>query len=235
MSGAYVDKVTSDEYLEMSRKLRAALTPADLDDTLAQVTAAAVEVLPQVRYASITIKHADGRLETAAPTDPLICDLDAAQYELQEGPCYEAAVDETFTATPDLAVDTRWPRYAPLAVSAGVQAQAGIRLFDTAKANGALNLYADQAGAFQDFDDLRELFSHQSGIAIAYAREITHLQEAVKTRQLIGQAVGVVMRQYGLDEARAFAFLSRMSSTSNTKLRVVAQRLVAEASSDRLE
>lgn len=226
---AYVGQVTTYDFLHLSRQLKAALKPADLDETLAQITAAAVEVLPQVRYASITIKHADGRLETAAPTDKLIHDLDAAQYDLQEGPCYEAAVDDTYAAAPYLATDGRWPRYAPVAVSAGVQAQAGIRLFETPKSNGALNLYADRSGAFENFADLSELFSHQSALAIEYAREITQLQEAVVTRQLIGAAVGVVMRQYDLDEARAFAFLTRMSSTSNVKLRIVAERLVAEA------
>lgn len=226
---AYVGSVTTHEFLDMSRRLKAALTPADLDETLVQITAAAVEVLPEVRYASITIKHADGRLETAAPTDELICDLDAAQYDLQEGPCYEAAVEDPFVSAPHLADDERWPRYAPVAVSAGVQAQAGVRLFETPKSDGALNLYAVQPGAFQDFNALSELFRHQSAVAIEYAREITHLQEAVKTRQLIGQAVGVLMHQYRLDEARAFAFLTRMSSTSNIKLRVVAHRLVEEA------
>jgi hypothetical protein len=220
--------VNDNEFLDLSRRLRAVLTPADLDETLANITAAAVEVLPDVRYASITIKHADGRLETAAPTDDLICDLDAAQYDLREGPCYDAATDSVHVASPHLAEDTRWPRYAPIAVDAGVNAQAGIRLFDAAKSQGALNLYAERAGAFEDLGALGELFSHQAAVAIDYAREIAQLKEAVATRQLIGQAVGVVMHQYGLDDARAFAFLTRMSMTSNTKLRVVAERVVQE-------
>jgi len=217
--------------LEASRRLRAALTPADLDETLSRITAAAVEVLPEVRYASITIKHADGRLETVAPTDDLLCDLDAAQYDLQEGPCYETAVDLVHVTAPYLAEDLRWPRYAPVAVSAGVQAQAGIRLFDSARSNGALNLYGDRPGAFEDLGGLGELFSHQAAMALEYARHITQLQEAVQSRQLIGQAVGVVMERYSLDDARAFGFLTRLSSTENVKLRLVAERLLDEVKS----
>lgn len=214
--------------LETSRRLRTALAPGDLDETLARITAAAVEVLPEVRYASITIKHADGRLDTVAPTHDFLCEVDAAQYELQEGPCYEAAVEAAHVTAPHLAEDDRWPRYAREAVSAGIQAQAGIRLFDAKASNGALNLYADQPGAFQDLDALTELFSHQAAMALDYARHISQLEEAVRSRQLIGQAVGVVMERYDLDDARSFGFLVRLSSTQNVKLRLVAERLVEE-------
>jgi hypothetical protein len=218
----------SSDMLETSRRLRTALTPGDLDETLARITAAAVEVLPDVRYASITIKHADGRLDTVAPTHDFLYEVDAAQYELQEGPCYEAAVESAHVTAPHLAEDDRWPRYAREAVSAGIQAQAGIRLFDAEASNGALNLYADHPGAFQDLGALTELFSHQAAMALDYARHISQLEEAVRSRQLIGQAVGVVMERYDLDDARSFGFLVRLSSTQNVKLRLVAERLVEE-------
>jgi hypothetical protein len=217
--------------LEASRRLSAALTPADLDETLTKITAAAVEVLPDVKYASITIKHADSHLETVAPTDDLLCEIDAAQYELQEGPCYEAATETVHITAPHLAQDPRFPRYAPVAVSAGIEAQAGIRLFDAPASNGALNLYADHPGAFEDLGGLGKLFAHQSAMALAYAREISQLNEAVRTRQLIGEAVGVVMERYQLDDARAFGLLTRLSQESNIKLRVVAQNLLDESRS----
>jgi hypothetical protein len=220
--------VDTSELLDASRRLSAALTPADLDKTLAQITAAAVEVLPEVSYASITVKHGDGRLETFAPTDKILCDIDAAQYELQEGPCYESATDSVHVTAPHLAEDERFPRYAPVAVATGIQAQAGVRLYDARDSNGALNLYSEQVGAFQDFDALSELFAHQSATALAYAREIDDLKSAVESRQLIGQAVGVVMERFKLDDARAFAFLARLSSHQNIKLRVIAKRLIDE-------
>ncbi len=215
--------------VDVSRRLRAALSPADLDDTLAHITAAAVEELPDVAYASITVRHADGRLETSAPTDDLVLDLDGAQYEYQEGPCYEAATDTVHVSSPDLEREPRWPRYAPVALAAGVRAQAGIRLFDAKDSNGALNLYSRDRGAFEVLDGIGALFTHHAATAIEYAREISHLQQAVKTRQVIGQAVGILMHQYGLDDARAFAFLTRISSHTNTKLRVLADQVIAEA------
>lgn len=219
--------------LEASRRLAEALRPGDLSQTLDRITAAAVEVLPEVDYASITIKHADGTLETYAPTDDMLTKLDAAQYEYQEGPCYESAVDTVHVTSPYLADDTRFPRYAPVAVAAGIEAQAGVRLFDADASSGALNLYARQAGSFRDLGALGQLFAHQSAMALAYARQISQLQEAVQTRQLIGQAVGVTMERFELDEARAFGFLTRLSQDTNVKLRVVAARLLEETAKER--
>lgn len=216
----------SEHLLDVSRRLSAALTPADLDSTLSTITAAAVEVLPDVRYASITVAHADGRLETSAVTAELIRDLDAAQYELREGPCYGAAVEAPRFTSPDLQHDARFPRYAPVAARYGIRAQAGIRLFETKTSQGALNLYAEEAGAFADFEAMGALFAHQSATALAYARHVDDLQAALASRQVIGQAVGLVMERYGLDDARAFAFLTRMSSHENVKMRDLARRLV---------
>ena len=221
--------MTDDRLLDASRRLAAALRPGDLDTTLANITAAAVEVLPDVQASSITIKHSDGRLETAAPTDDFLCDVDAAQYEFQEGPCYEAAVDTVHVTSSDLAADARFPRYAPVALRAGIKAQAGIRLFDAPGSNGALNLYSDTIGAFSDLRILSQLFAHQSAVALDYARQVDQLQEAVRSRQMIGQAVGMVMERYGIDEARAFGFLTRLSSHENLKIRLVAERLVQSA------
>lgn len=219
--------MNDDGLLDLAQRLAKTLTPGDLDHTLSRVTAAAVESLPDTDYASITILHSDGRLETAAPTDELLRDLDAAQYELREGPCYEAAADELQIAAPDLAHDQRFPRYAVSALAAGIQSQAGIRLFDAPQSRGALNLYARKLGAFSDLGAIGELFRHQAAMAIDYAREIHNLREAVRTRGRIGTAVGIVMERYHLRDDRAFAFLARLSQDSNVKLRDVAERLIA--------
>lgn len=222
----------SDDLLGTSRRVSAALTPADLDSTLSNITPAAVEVLPDVRHASITVKHADGWLETCAPTADIIRDLDAAQYDLQEGPCYEAAVEAAHFTSPHLADDARFPRYAPVATSYGIHAQAGIRLFDAPGSNGALNLYAEKPGVLGDIEALGEQFAHQSAVALAYARHVETLENAIASRQLVGQAVGVVMERCRLDDARAFAFLARLSSHENAEMRESARRMVEASRTD---
>ena len=219
--------MTDERLVETARRLADSLKPGDLDNTLFQITRAAIEVLPDVEYCSITIKHADGSLQTVAPTHDLLREVDAQQYTLQEGPCYDAATDTVHVIAPNLAADERFPKYAAVALAAGIRAQAGVRLFDTPKSQGALNLYSTKVGAFEDIESLSALFAHQSAMAIAYAREIENLAEAVRTRKMIGQAIGIVMERYQLTDERAFAFLTRLSQHRNVKLRLVAQEIVA--------
>jgi AmiR/NasT family two-component response regulator len=57
---------------------------------------------------------------------------------------------------------------------------------------------------------------------------VDNLEEAVRTRTTIGQAVGIVMERYRLDDERAFAFLARLSQQRNVKLRVVAEEIIAD-------
>lgn len=216
-----------DELLDHARRLLRELAPGDLDETLTRITAAAVEVLPEVSMASITIRHNDDRLETFAPTDQVLLQIDAAQYELREGPCYESATDEAYVASTDLAADERWPQYAEVALGADIRAQAGISLFDAPRFQGALNLYSRDVGAFEDLAPLGSLFSHQAAVVIGYAREISNLRRAIATRQEIGQAVGIVMERYSLSEDRAFAFLTRLSQSRNEKLNVIAKEFTA--------
>jgi GAF domain-containing protein len=206
------------------------LNPSDLDTTLRQITRAAVEVLPNVQFSSITVRHEDGRLVTSAPTDDLLLRLDGVQYELREGPCYQAAADHAYVISSNLGADERFPKYGPKAVEEGIRAQVGVRLFDTKSSHGALNLYSTNVGAFDDLETLSGLFAHQAGVAIAYAQHVENLEEAVRTRTTIGQAVGIVMERYHLDDERAFAFLARLSQQRNVKLRQVAEELIADVS-----
>jgi hypothetical protein len=224
--GGYWTQMDTERLLDQAERLSKALTPGDLDHTLDRITRAAVEILPETDYASMTVLHEDGRLDTVAPTDDLLLSVDAAQHELKEGPCYQAAAESVHVVSPELASDPRFPRYAAAAISAGIGAQAGISLFTAPASRGALNLYARQPGSFRDLGVLGELFRHQAVLAIDYAREIHNLQEAVRTRGLIGSAIGIVMERYQLPEERAFAFLTRLSQQSNVKLRILAEQLV---------
>ena len=212
--------------LETARRLAERMQPADLDATLAQITEAAVELLPNVQHSSITVLTPQG-LKTVAPTDEMLLRVDAEQYRLEEGPCYQAAVDTAQVVSSDLRADARFPRYGAIAAAEGIRSQIGVRLFDTPTSNGALNLYSTKVGAFEDLGSLSALFAHQAAQAISYAHEISTLGEAVKSRQMIGQAVGIVMERYNLTDERAFAFLKRLSSHRNVKLRLLAQEIIA--------
>lgn len=213
--------------METAGRLSDSLVPGDLDATLSHITSAAVELLPEVEFASITLRFSDDHLETTAATHDLLIDLDEEQYRLAEGPCYDAATDEGLVVAPDLAADPRFPQFGPMAARSGIRSMAAFRLFDAKSSTGALNLYAKEPGCFQDMTTTAGLFQHQAAVAIAYANEVTNLQEALLTRKTIGQALGIVMERYQLTDQRAFAFLTRLSQDRNVKLRLIAEELIA--------
>lgn len=214
--------------LAQAEELSTLLEPGALGETLDQITAAAVQLIPDGDFASITIRHGEDRLETVSATDDRLLALDEKQYELREGPCYDAATDTGHVVAPDLAHDSRFPRFGPIAAAAGVRSQAAFRLFERNDAQGALNVYSTKPGAFTDIADLAGLFQSQATVAIAYAHEVTNLREALETRTTIGQAMGILMERFSLTDERAFAFLTRLSQSRNIKLRLIAEELVTE-------
>jgi GAF domain-containing protein len=179
--------------------------------------------------ASITIQHSNNELETIAPTHDLLCEVDARQHELRQGPCFESATEEAYVVSSNLAADPRWPEYTKAALAAGIRAQAGVPLFDAPRFQGALNLYSPHVGAFEDLGPLGALFSHQAAVVIGYAQEISDLRQAVATRQEIGTAIGVLMERYQLSEDGAFAFLARLSQERNVKLREIAREFTSSS------
>jgi GAF domain-containing protein len=204
-------------------------TAGDRDEMLSRVTHFARETIQGVDFASISVRFRDGHLETFASTAEVINQADALQYALREGPCYEtAATTVKAVATDDLSTDARWPSYGPAAAALGLRAQLAVLFYDNPQSRGALNLYSSTAATFAEQLPLAQLFARHAAIAMGHSYTVEGLKEALATRKSIGQALGIVMERYGLDEDRAFEFLLRVSQTGNVKLRNVAAQIVDE-------
>ncbi|HYO34227.1 MAG TPA: ANTAR domain-containing protein [Nocardioidaceae bacterium] len=78
-----------------------------------------------------------------------------------------------------------------------------------------------------DQHQLVELFATHAGLAMGRDRTVGGLLVALGTRKVIGQAIGITMARYGIDEERAFEFLIRVSQAENLKLRDVAVGVVS--------
>lgn len=206
---------------------RAINSPGTLDETLDAIVHAARASVPGFDHVGISIVHRDGRIETRAATGQLVRELDALQYELAEGPCVSSLRDEPVVVVEHLSHEQRWPRYVPRAVQAGLRAQIGLQLFSERETLGGLNLYSTDADGVEP-EALRsaELFAVHAALALGRARRESQLNEALASRKVIGQAIGVVMERYQIDEDRAFQFLLRASSSGNIKLRQIAQDIV---------
>jgi AmiR/NasT family two-component response regulator len=58
------------------------------------------------------------------------------------------------------------------------------------------------------------------------SRHGEQLQSALSTRDRIGQAKGIIMERFGVDDVKAFEMLRRLSQDSNTRLIDIAQRVI---------
>jgi hypothetical protein len=127
----------------------------------------------------------------------------------------------------------RWPAFGPKAAALGLGAHLAFQFRAEPHARGALNLYSTEPyGIDEDSVHLGSLFAGQVAVAMGWAKQDQTMSEALATRNLIGQAVGIVMERYTLDSDRAFAFLTRLSQSSNVKLRQVAAALVEAANTN---
>jgi GAF domain-containing protein len=204
----------------------------DVDSVLEAIAAAARNSLDEVDHAGISIVHRDGTIETRAWTRDLVIDLDKLQYDLGEGPCLDAMHAEANVVHVDnVRHDQRWPTFIPQAVNLGLRSQLGVRVYVSDKTVGGLNLYSTSADAIsEDSAALAHLFATQAAVALGRVRKVEDLMTALETRTTIGQAIGVLMERYKLDEDRAFNFLTRISQTNNVKLRDIAKSVIETVS-----
>lgn len=212
----------------LTEAARAISTPSSLGETLDAIVATVVLSLPEFSHAGISTTHRDGRIETMAGTDQLVWELDSLQYSMDQGPCVDAARSENVVTVEHARHDQRWPDYMPRAVERGLRAQLGLRLYDDRGTIGTLNLYSTDSETIDpDSLQLATLFADHAAIALGHALTEDQLHQAMTWRKTIGQALGIVSERYQITEDRAFDFLVRASQSSNVKLRLVAEEIVA--------
>jgi len=212
---------------------RLLLAEETLDATLSRVAGLACRTLGSCDIASVTMING-GRPSTPVQTDPLAKELDTVQYSSDHGPCLEAySVHGVVRATVPACAD-RWPQFTDAAQKAGVRSVLAVPLMVNDQPFGALNLYSQTTDDFHDEDEeTAVLFSEQAAVACANAEiywrthNLTHhLREALESRDVIGQAKGILMARRGITSDAAFDALRRVSQHRNIKLREIAEQVV---------
>ena len=214
----------------LAEAARSLHTHQTLAETLDGIAHAARASIPGFDHAGISVTHRDGTVETKAATGQLVWDLDAVQYSTNEGPCVDALRAQAVVAVEHLRHEQRWSRYVPAAAAAGVQSQLAVQLYSNEKTLGGMNLYSTTSETIDpDAVHIAELFATHAALALGHARAVSQLNDAIASRQVIGQAIGLIMARFEIDRESAFHYLIRASSTSNVKLRDIAQEVIDTA------
>jgi GAF domain-containing protein len=213
---------------ELARAARALKNEAGTQGTLERSVWLTTELIPHCHYAGIAIVHPDRTIDTSAATDPLVLKGDELQYKLGEGPCMDAIRHRDTVLIENLAEERRWPTWAPkLAAELNVASMLCLQLFTSSTIVGALNLYSRRVNAFDNTDiETATVLAAQIAVAVAETQQADQLRLSANSRNIIGQAQGILMERYRLDDTQAFLTLRRVSQSSNTKLISVAEALV---------
>jgi transcriptional regulator with GAF, ATPase, and Fis domain len=198
-----------------------------LQDTLNGIVQAAVDNVPGAQFAGITVVKARREVHTPAWTDELVRATDQAQYDTGQGPCLNSVYEEKTVRVTDMRAEQRWPVFAKRAAELGVCSMLSIQLYVTGDNLGALNLYSEAVEAFDDESEhVGLLLAAHAAIAMAGAQQQEQLVQAITTRDLIGQAKGILMERYKITGEQAFQLLVLASQHTNVKLAEVARKLV---------
>jgi GAF domain-containing protein len=204
--------------------------------TLDEACEQAVAVIAGCHWAGICEAHHQGGAQLLAASDATVRALHDLQYELDDGPCRRAALEQRIVRSDDLADDRRWPRFAAAAVERGVRSLASIQLYSRDKAVVMLHLYSAEPGAFDEVTlDVAQIFGAHAAGAIAGARDYANVSRALVARQQIGQLTGILAERHKLTTDEAFALVVKTSHDHNIKIRDLAARLVADEDEARMQ
>jgi GAF domain-containing protein len=229
----------TDALLRMSGVL---LTRESVNTVVELVTTVAAASMPGTTGAGVTLLDQAGKRSTAA-SDPVVEQADRQQYELDEGPCLSAARERAVMRIDDLHSEPRWPRWRDAVAELGLRSVISAPLIAGHEAIGAIKVYSPEIAAYDERGEhLLTLFAEQAAILLANMQSLqdaqqlsTQLKEALTSRDVIGQAKGILIAQGAAGEEDAFRMLASASQRSNVKLHEVARQIIASVISQRTD
>jgi GAF domain-containing protein len=201
---------------------------SDLDAVLAELTQSALTAMPGAQYAGIAVASRNGKVRSVASTDRYPVLLDEIQQRHEQGPCLSAAWEDQVIRINDINRENRWPAYCQDVIrETPIRSVISFQLFADHHEVGALNFYAERPNAFDDDAvEMGLILATHTALAWNMIRRDEQFRSALASRDIIGQAKGMIMERFKTDAVQAFELLKRLSQSSNTPLVVVARQLV---------
>jgi GAF domain-containing protein len=213
------------------------LSTDDITEFLDQLATLTVKVLPGEVFCGITLRR-DHSVFTVASSDSRASQVDEIQYGHDNGPCLRTLATGEVVVVDDLAQDDRWGGYRMPALGHGVRSSLSLPLRGDGEVIGALNIYATTPRAFGPAEQLvAGRFADETSRALALAVRMAertemsaHLQNALASRAVIDQALGIIMGQNRCTADEAFEVLRAISQNRNVKLRGIAAEMITAVS-----
>ena len=203
------------------------------DTVVNLVKAVAVKTLPGTVGAGVTLVDRQGKHSREA-SNSLLEQADQLQYTYDAGPCLTAWRDQVPVQIDDISTEGRWPEWTAAVAALGVRSMLSVPMLSSGRSVGAIKVYSDRSRAYDSGSvTILELFAQQAAVllsntqAVADARQLsTQLTAALKDRDVIGQATGVLLAQGADDVPAALWALRSEAQRAGASLSTVAHRIV---------
>ena len=205
-----------------------------LHDLLQGLTVLANHTVAGSHSVSITLAE-NGRYRTSSSTGREATAIDEAQYRDDDGPCLQAMRSTRQVRAGVGERANHWPHFDEEATRLGVTSVLSTPLVRSGgDAVGALNMYAREGRSFGPADErTAQLIGEHAAVLVERTRALLsstrlndQLRQAVATREIIGEAKGILMESQHCTRDEAFDILRRASQRENRKLRDLAEELV---------
>jgi ANTAR domain len=218
-------------FTSLAEIAREASTPKEMYPA---ICVAATLTVPGCDHASLMICR-DGVYSTAAVSDSIARQIDKLELALGSGPCLTAIEECTAQIQTDLTADGRWPSLANRVLAeTPVRGALSVRLPVDRERAGALNLFSDNANAFDERSVECALvlgaFATVATNAVAQVEDVASLRRGLASSRAIGKAVGMLMVLNDVSDDDAFGMLRRTSQETNVKLADIAADIVRKRS-----
>jgi GAF domain-containing protein len=108
-----------------------------------------------------------------------------------------------------------------------VRSSLSFKLYTGDRTAGALNVFSRRPHAFSsESEAVGSVLAAHAAVAIMASKEGEQLQSAVASRDVIGQAKGIIMERFNVDAVRSFEMLRQLSQEMNVRLTEVAQKII---------
>jgi len=195
-------------------------------DMMEIIVQGAVDIVPGAQSAAIGILDGDAQVKSIAGCGRLSAEALALQNRLGEGPSRHVMLEGGQIRIGELSADDRWPRFAAQAGLLGIGSMICTPLLFGSREYGSLTLSSAQPhGLSQEAEPLATAFAIHAAIALRDGEQRRNLRTAIDTRDVIGQAKGILMERLRLTPEAAFAVLVATSQQTNQKLHSVAEQL----------
>jgi GAF domain-containing protein len=209
------------------------INPFDLDELLHRLMQHATEVVGAAG-AGVMLADLGGQLSFVAASDARVVDAEQRQAQLRSGACFEAYTVNAIVVAEDLGREDRWPDYARHVLDLGLRSVLGVPMNAFGRTVGVINVYREQPGPWSKEDvGAAEIITAMGAGYLTNANQLRQqhqlaeqLRGAIESRDVIGQAKGILMARNGVSADDAFDRLRRLSQQRNRKLREVAQGVI---------